>query len=77
LTTNRWSTTTLSGVLVGEVVGQGAFVAEQLKTGLVLGAGASGIDHASDRGEVAELESGDGRANFGDAADDSWPGRQG
>ena len=56
--------------LSGEVVGEGHVRAELLKAGLALGAGAVGVDHAADRGEVAGLELRDRRADLGDAADD-------
>ena len=57
-------------VLVGKVVGEGQVRAELLEAGLALGAGAVGIDHAADGGEIAGLELGDRRADLGDAADD-------
>ena len=56
--------------LSGEVEGEGHVRAELLEAGLALGAGAVRVDHAADRGEVAGLELGDGRADLGDAADD-------
>ena len=55
-------------MLVGEVVSQGEIRTELLKARLALGAGAVGIDHAADCGEVAGLEPGDGGADLGDAA---------
>ena len=51
--------------------------AELLEAGLALGAGAVGVDHAADRGEVARLELGDGGADLGDAADDLVAGNAG
>ncbi len=51
--------------------------AELLKACLALGAGAVGVDHAADGGEVAGLELGDGGANLGDAADDLVAGDAG
>ena len=59
-----------SEMLVGEVVGKGHVRAELLEAGLALGAGAIGIDHAADRGEVAGLETGDCGADPGDTAND-------
>ena len=59
-----------SQVLVREVVSEGHIRAELLEAGLALGAGAVGIDHAADRGEVAGLELRDCGADLGDAADD-------
>ena len=59
-----------SEVLVREVVGEGHVRAELLKAGLAFGAGAVGVDHAADRGEVAGLELGDCGADLGDTADD-------
>ena len=64
-------------VLVGEVVGEGEVRAELLESGLALGAGAVGVDHAADRGEVAGLEFGHGGADLGDAADDLMAGNAG
>ena len=64
-------------VLVGEVVGEGHVGAELLEAGLALGAGAVGVDHAADGGEVAGLELGDGGADLGDAADDLVAGHAG
>ncbi len=66
-----------AGVLVGEVVGEGEVGAELLEARLALGAGAVGVDHAADRGEVAGLELGDGGADLGDAADDLVAGNAG
>ena len=66
-----------SQMLVGEVVGESEIRAELLEAGLALGAGAVGIDHAADRGEVAGLELGDRRADLGDAADDFVAGNAG
>ena len=57
-------------VLVGEVVGERQVRAELLQALLALRAGAVGIDHAADRGEVAGLELRDCGADLGDAADD-------
>ena len=59
-----------AGVLVGKVVGQGEVGAELLEALFALGAGAVGVDHAADRGEVADFEFRYRRADFGDAADD-------
>ncbi len=53
-----------SQVLIGEVVGERHVGAELLEAGLALGAGAVGIDHAADRGQVAGLEPGDRRADL-------------
>ena len=61
-------------VLVRGVVGERHVRAELLEAGLALGAGAVGIDHAADRGEVAGLELGDCGADLGDAADDLMAG---
>ena len=66
-----------AGVLVGEVVGKGEVGAELLQALLALGAGAVGVDHAADGGEVAGLEFGYGGADFGDAADDLVAGNAG
>ena len=57
-------------VLVGRVVGEGGIWAELLQAGLALGAGVVRIDQAADRGEVARLVLGNGRADLGDAPDD-------
>ena len=64
-------------VLVGEVVGEGEVRAELLEAGLALGAGAVGVDHAADCGEVAGLEFGYRGADLGDAADDLVAGDAG
>ena len=66
-----------SEMLVRRVVGEGQVRAELLEAGLALGAGAVGVDHAADRGEVAGLELGDGGADLGDAADDLVAGDAG
>ena len=59
-----------SEVLVRGVVGEGHVRAELLKASLALGAGAVGVDHAADRGEVAGLVLRNCRADLGDTADD-------
>ncbi len=64
-------------MLVGKVVGEGDVGAELLEALLALGAGAVGVDHAADCGEVADLELGYRRADFGDAADDFVAGDAG
>ena len=66
-----------SGVLVGEVVGEDHVGTELLEALFALGAGAVGVDHATDGGEVADLEFGYGGADFGDAADDLVAGDAG
>ena len=63
-----------SQMLVGEVVSQGEIRTELLEARLALGAGAVGIDHAADCGEVAGLELRDRGADLGDAADDFMAG---
>ncbi len=67
----------LAGALVGEVVGEGEVVAELLQAGLAFGAGAVGVDHAADGGEIAGLEFLNCGADLGDAADDLVPGNAG
>ena len=57
-------------MLVREVISEGHAPAELLKAGLALRAGPVGVDHAANRGEVAWLEPGDCRADFGDTTDD-------
>ena len=64
-------------VLVREVVGERHVRAELLEARFALGAGAVRVDQAADRGEVAGLELGDGRADLGDAADDLVAGDDG
>ena len=59
-----------AGVFIGEVVGEGEVRTELFEAFLAVGAGAVGVDHAADGGEVADLEFGDGGADFGDAPDD-------
>ena len=51
--------------------------AELLEAGLALGAGAVGVDHAADRGEIAGLELGDCGADLRDTADDLMAGDAG
>src|SRR5262249_12624237 len=59
-----------SEALVRKVVRESDVAAELLNTGLALPAGPVGIDHAADCRQVAGLELGDCRADFGDPADD-------
>ena len=66
-----------SEVLVWRVVGEGHVRTELLETGLALGAGAVGVDHAADCGKVAGLELGDCGADLGDTADDLVAGNDG
>lgn len=62
---------------VGEVVGEDHVRAKLLKAILALGAGAVGVNHTADRGEIAGLELGDCRSHLGDTPDDfvSWDAR--
>ena len=66
-----------AGVLVGEVIGEGHVGAELLEALFALGAGAVGVDHAADCGEVADFELCYGGANLCDAADDLVTGDAG
>jgi hypothetical protein len=66
-----------SKVHVRKVVGEDHVRAELFKASLALGAGAVGVNHATDRGKVAGLEFGDCGADFGDTADDLMAGDAG
>jgi hypothetical protein len=63
-----------SEVLIGKIISEREVRAELLETSLALEAGAVGIDHAADGGEVAGLEGGDCGADLGDTADDLMAG---
>src|SRR5665213_1652752 len=63
-----------SEVLVREVVSEGRVGAELLEAGPALGAGAIGIDHAADGGEVARPEPGYCGTHSRDAPDDLMAG---
>jgi len=63
-----------SEVLVRGVEGESHVRTELLDTGPALGAGAVGVNHASDGGEVAGLKLGDRGAGLGDTADDLMSG---
>src|SRR5512141_339760 len=64
-------------MLVGEVIGQRAALAELLQSGLALWTSPIGVDHAADCAEVARLELRDRRADLRDAADDLMAGHAG
>ena len=63
--------------LVGRVIGQSEIGAELLKPFFAGGAGAVGVDHATDSGNVAGLEFGDRGAGCQNAADNFVAGYQG
>src|SRR5260370_42480947 len=64
-------------MLVGEVIRKGEVWAELLEARLALGAGAVGVHHAADRGEVTALELGDCGAALRASADDFVAGYAG
>jgi hypothetical protein len=66
-----------SQVLVRGVVGEDHVWAELLEAGLALRAGAVGVDHAADRGELAGLELADRGADLGDKANNLVAGDAG
>jgi len=66
-----------SQVLVRKVVGEGRLRTELLEARPALRAGAVRVHHAADCGDVARLELGYGRADFGDAPNDLVSGNAG